>query len=461
MNFKEFLNHSDLEYKDYQEEGVEWCISRENSSEYGSGGIIADEMGLGKTIMMIGLLLCKFQMSNLIILPVFLMEQWKEQIYRTTGHKALIYHGPITKVLTVKQLKRIPIVITTYGTVLSDYKKENRILQEIMWNRVICDEAHHMRNRKTKVKEVVFNLNRKTTWLISGTPIQNHINDLYSLFDILQIPNKVYTNTANLRDIINKVILKRTKREVGIMLPKLHLNRIETKWENPKEQALSEDIHDKLSFSLLKQKPIEKEMVLAMMIYARMVCVYPKLAAKHIHKMKDMGYIEEENVTGVNFNSKMNTVIRTIVERKDNGNRKIIFATFKGEIDYLQEQLQRNDLNVEYIDGRISGKRKRKELLNDMSIDVLLLQIKTGNEGLNLQHYNEAYFVTPDWNPKVEEQAIARCHRLGQSKEVHVFRFVMNGFDKGNKTKNIEMYSESIQTEKNDIEETHFNNGGK
>ena len=170
MNFKEFLAHSDLEYKDYQEEGVDWCISRENSSEYGSGGIIADEMGLGKTIMMIGLLLCKFQMSNLIILPVFLMEQWKEQIYRATGHKALIYHGPITKILTIEQIQRIPIIITTYGTVISDHKKENRILQEIMWNRVICDEAHHMRNRKTKVKQVVFNLNRKITWLISGTP---------------------------------------------------------------------------------------------------------------------------------------------------------------------------------------------------------------------------------------------------------------------------------------------------
>ena len=194
-------------------------------------------------------------------------------------------------------------------------------------------------------------------------PIQNHINDLYSLFDILQIPNKVYTNTANLRDIINKVILKRTKREVGIILPKLHLNRIETKWENPKEQALSEDIHDKLSFSLLKQKPIEKTMLLAMMIYARMICVYPKLAAKHIPKMKTLGYIEDENATGVNYNSKMNTVIRTILDRKDNGNRKIIFATFKGEIDYLQEQLKRNDLNVEYIDGRIIRKRKTQRII--------------------------------------------------------------------------------------------------
>ena len=87
MNFKEFLAHSDLKYKDYQEEGVKWCIEREKSPEYSPGGIIADEMGLGKTIMMIGNLVCNFQMSNLIIVPVFLMEQWKEQIYRATNHK--------------------------------------------------------------------------------------------------------------------------------------------------------------------------------------------------------------------------------------------------------------------------------------------------------------------------------------------------------------------------------------
>ena len=85
-------------------------------------------------------------------------------------------------------------------------------------------------------------------------------------------------------------------------------------------------------------------------------------------------------------------------------------------------------------------------------LDVLILQIKTGNEGLNLQEYSEVYFVTPNWNPKVEEQAIARCHRLGQTKKVSVFRFVMNSFDEQSKTQNIEMYSEFVQNEKRDIE---------
>ena len=88
-------------------------------------------------------------------------------------------------------------------------------------------------------------------------------------------------------------------------------------------------------------------------------------------------------------------------------------------------------------------------------MDVLILQIKTGNEGLNLQDYNEVYFITPQWNPKVEEQAIARCHRMGQTKDVHVFRFIMDNFDDDShiNTSNIEMYTENIQDEKNKLEQ--------
>ncbi len=164
-----------------------------------------------------------------------------------------------------------------------------------------------------------------------------------------------------------------------------------------------------------------------------------------------MGIISEENLDGLNHNSKMNSVTNTILERKNNGNKKIIFANFKGEIDYLQEFLQSHGLAVGYIDGR-TPKRKRQYILRQ-ELDVLILQIKTGNEGLNLQKYNEIYFVTPDWNPKLEEQAIARCHRIGQKKQVHVFKFVMRGFDDMEQTRTIEMYSESIQEQKRVIEQ--------
>ena len=343
----------------------------------------------------------------------------------------------------------MPIILTTYGTVLADVRKDKK-LQQVKWGRIICDEAHHLRNRRTKIAKVVGALHTQIMWLITGTPIQNHINDLFSLFDILKISNKVYTDIDKLKNIISTIVLKRTKKEVGINLPRLNISRIKTDWTNSKEQSLTEDIHDKLSFSLLKQKPLDNYLRLSTMLCARMLCVYPKMATKYLHKLKSLGYIDDQNFEGLENNSKMDSVINKIIERKANGNRKIVFANFKSEIDYIKSSLISNGLTVESIDGRIGSKKKRQEILT-RDIDVLILQIKTGNEGLNLQQYNEIYFVTPDWNPKVEEQAIARCHRLGQTKEVHVFRFVMDNFDLENKTMNIEMYSESVQENKNEI----------
>jgi len=450
MEFKDFIKYSNLEYKEYQNEGVNWCVNREDSSDYCKGGIIADEMGLGKTIMMIGTMLKNFKLPSLIVLPVFLLEQWCEQIYKTTGHRALIYYGKLKKNITSEILSRSPIVLTTYGTVLTDAVKY-KVLSNVSWFRLICDEAHHMRNSKGQIKKAVSNLKSEITWLISGTPIQNHINDLYSLFDILKISNKVFTKIENLRDIMNKIILKRTKKEVGLDLPEMNIIRMNTKWSNDSERNISEDIHDKLSFSQLKQKEVTQNMRLAMLTYARMVCIYPGMISKHVEKLKSFGYIRDNSISGVNFNSKMDKVIDTIVERKNNGNKKILFTNYKEEIDYIMNKLKSNEIRAKYIDGRIS--KKTRGIILSSELDVLVLQIKTGNEGLNLQEYNEVYFVTPQWNPRVEEQAIARCHRMGQQKKVHVFRFVMNSFDDNMKTQNIEMYSEKIQEKKREIED--------
>ena len=479
MNFQKFLEHSGLDHNQYQADGVKWCIEREHCQDqdqdqdqdtsqlpkYCNGGIIADEMGLGKTIMMIGTIVANFKMPTLIILPVVLMEQWKEQFQRTTGHTPIIYHGQAKNSLTPNELQKTPIILTSYGTVLADARKDKK-LQQVKWSRIICDEAHHLRNRRTKIARVVNKLQTKTMWLISGTPIQNHINDLFSLFDILKIPNKVYTDMSKLKDIMSTIVLKRTKKEVGIQLPDLHVNRIQSNWTNVNEQELTEDIHEKMAFSKVRntstsqftdsgqktpENPINRGAILSLMLYARMMCVYPSLAQPHISKMKSCGYVNTETAEdGIKYSSKMDSVIETVIARKDNNNRKIIFTNFRGEIDYLKQMLTTAGLSTESIDGRSTSKRMRQEILKK-DLDVLILQIKMGNEGLNLQQYNEVYFVTPEWNPKMEEQAIARCHRIGQTKQVHVFRFIMKSFDLEQKTSNIEMYTESIQENKNEI----------
>ena len=437
MDFKNFLKRSDLDHKEYQEVGVDWCTEREKDDVYCRGGIIADEMGLGKTIMMIGTIIKNFSAPNLIVLPVVLLKQWKDQLYRTTGHKCLIYHGSVTSMIkTSQELQHYPIVLTTYGTLLSDSKKEKKITG-VKWKRILYDEAHHMKNRKAKISDVARNMRSDVTWLITGTPIQNNINDLYSLFEILNIDRKYYLKTENLKNLFDCIILKRTKKEVGINLPDLNITRIESKWDNEAEKKLTEEVHNNINST--------KEMRLAMMLYARMMCVLPSAVSTGIKKIQKNGMIADGN-----YNSKMDTVINKIVERKDNGNRKIIFSNFHDEIDYLKQRLTREDMIVESMDGRV--KKNEREVMLNQELDVLIIQIKTGCEGLNLQQYNEIYFVTPDWNPQTEEQAIARCHRIGQEKKVEVFRFVMGSFDEAGEGSNIELYSEGVQAYKRDIE---------
>ena len=157
----------------------------------------------------------------------------------------------------------------------------------------------------------------------------------------------------------------------------------------------------------------------------------------------------------------MDGVMKKIIERKDNKNKKIIFTNFRGEIDHLKERLRSSGLVVESIDGRIT--KRRRQFVLHQELDILILQIKTGNEGLNLQKYNEIYFVTPDWNPKMEEQAIARCHRIGQTKPVIVFRFVMSddssttSSSERKNIQNIEIYSECVQHNKRELENTILN----
>jgi superfamily II DNA or RNA helicase len=131
-----------------------------------------------------------------------------------------------------------------------------------------------------------------------------------------------------------------------------------------------------------------------------------------------------------NYSSKISKVVRTILSRKDNGKRKIVFCHFRAEIDYLRERLTTAfpSLVVRYLDGRTKESERRQILAPDADIDVLILQIQTCCEGLNLQQFSEVYFVSPDWNPSVEDQAIARCHRFGQTEPVIVFRFVMAAF---------------------------------
>ena len=152
------------------------------------------------------------------------------------------------------------------------------------------------------------------------------------------------------------------------------------------------------------------------MTRARQMCVYPPL------------------IKSGNGASKLTEVSNHILERKNNGKRKLVFCHFRGEIDALKTKLQ-DQMKVSTFDGRTPMK-ERKHITNE-TCDILLMQIQTGCEGLNLQQFSEVYFVSTHWNPAVEDQAIARCHRIGQMKPVSIFRFRMIGFAKEEKSQTV------------------------
>jgi SNF2 family DNA or RNA helicase len=483
MLFDKYLERTNMDKKAYQYDGVKWCLKNELLQPLGKvdpkvggsfaplfpkvdkvdrGGFIADEMGLGKTIMMIGTMVSNYLPRTLIVLPPVLIDQWYLQIYRTTGHKALIYHGANKKKTTLDILMGATIVITTYGAVTLTKKKLEMVksspdkltdLHKVDWSRIIFDEAHHLRNANTCWKSVKM-LRADIRWLVSGTPIQNRKQDFYNLCSILNMPASFYTKTENLPLLARLYILKRTKKQVGIEIPDVVLDKNIVIWSNKREKEMSEEIHSALGFSNVSVKEKSSALVsrlydkgiLALMLRARQSCILPKLLMPLIAQF---GLKADKYKEALQSSSKLDSVIDKILANKDNGNGKIVFCHFREEIDTIAQRLRDGGISkIATFDGRVSG-GKRQGILNEKN-DVLILQIQTGCEGLNLQeNYSEIYFVSPHWNPAVEEQAIARCHRIGQKKEVVVNRFEMGNFvkdpDQQVDTRTVDNYVGAVQ----------------
>lgn len=449
-SYQSFLTKRSLHYHDYQWEGLEWCLQNEKPDSPLRGGIIADEMGLGKTLLMISTISFNLMLKTLIVVPPVLMNQWQHQIYMLTGHKPLIYHGLAKKKIQLSDLKKQPIVLTTYHCIAINPKDPFvGLLHKTHWNRVIYDEAHHMRNNKTSAFLGAYNIRSNIRWFLSGTPLQNRINDMTSLFILLghrgQMDSKAMPN------FIEKKMLRRTKTSVGLSMPELNEQKIMISWSqcDSIDVSMAEDIHSSLPFSgvsIAKQKSLGRSLTggkkqLVAILRAKQVCAYPKLIYEYMANRE-----KTQKYNAYKGDKKLNTIVSTISERVNNGNGKIVFCQFRGEIDYLKEKLTNLGASVGVMDGRGKDALENKYM-------ILLLQIQSCCEGLNLQEdYSEMYFSTNQWNPSLEEQAIGRCFRLGQKKPVFVFRFLMDNFDaeEGRETRGmaLESYIGNVQDRK-------------
>ena len=439
-NFVKYIESAKLDKSPYQYDGVKWCLDHELKGTK-NGGILADEMGLGKTITMIGLFVANILDKTLIVLPPILIQQWYDQILRTTRHEALIYHGANKKRVSLDELSNARIVLTSYDAI--SYKDEAiNDIHRVEWSRIVFDEAHHLRNKKTSRHQGALRLKAGIKWMVTGTPIQNRRKDLVSLCNIVGIQD-----VDDLRMVSQRYILKRTKKDVGIIIPDIVPSMNPVLWGDELENQVSEDIHSQLELctrrnggkSYLPHDGYGRMRKLMLMTKAKQACAYPKMLNK---------YLEEED--RIDVSSKLDSVISKILENKDNGAGKLIFCNYKAEIDEIRSRLIDGGMaKVVILDGR-TIKKERVSILTEKN-DAIILQIQTGCEGLNLQEfYSEVYFVSPHWNPAIEDQAIGRCHRIGQKKNVMVHRFKM-GKLLGEEASSMDNYITGIQDRKRDL----------
>ena len=473
--FNTILSKSGFGFKKHQLDGVMWCVQNETrtfaNANACKGGIVADEMGLGKTVIMIGTMFSNFLPRTIIVVPPILIDQWAKEIYKCSGHNALIYHGANKKNILLADLasKKSCIVLTTYNMVLPSNKGISSDLLRVKWDRVIFDEAHHLRNCKTARFQWCKKISAPIRWLISGTPIQNRRSDFYSLCNMLGFDKTFFKSSNGSNSLYNPIdyikhnhILRRTKAEVGIDLPPVNMTNIVVPWKSVGEKLLSEEMHSLISKQsgvssdkakeaayTIYEKGDPRAVLLMAMLRSRQSCVLPSLMKKSIDRCitNDKTGMYSDAMSS---SSKLDLVIQTILERSKNGKGKIVFCHFIDEIDTIARRLKEGGVEkVVVYDGRRTKSNRGKKTVFDKA-DVIILQIQTGCEGLNLQEFfSDVYFVSPHWNPAVEDQAIARCHRIGQQVDVDVFKFEMDGFGLDSAT--LDKYVNQVQNVKRDI----------
>lgn len=412
------------ELRDYQHEGFVW-MSR--LAHWGAGACLADDMGLGKTIQSLALILSRAPNgATLILAPTSVCINWAEEAARFAPTLNVQVFGNGDRQTMLDNAGAFDLIICSYGLL----QTEGERLQEVQWHTLIADEAQAIKNTATKRSKAAMALKADFKMVTTGTPIENHLGELWNLFNFINPSllgslakfNERYANPIEnnhdhnaqqrLKKILRPFVLRRLKNDVLTELPArtevtLHIEL--SSEERAFYEALRRDALKVMQESQ-KQGGNQQLQVLAEIMKLRRACCNPRLVLEDSPLMS----------------SKLEAFEELVDELLENKHKALVFSQFVGHLTLIRELLDKKGIPYHYLDGS-TPVPQRKKAMNAFQAgegDLFLISLKAGGTGLNLTAADYVIHMDPWWNPAVEDQASDRAHRMGQKRPVTVYRLV-------------------------------------
>ena len=413
--------------RDYQKEGFNWLAQL---AHWKVGACLADDMGLGKTVQALAaILLHAGDGPTLVVAPLSVMANWQEECQRFAPTLNPIVFGPGDRQNFLDDLAPFDLVISSYGLLPVEAKK----LAGVDWQTIVLDEAQAIKNMKTKRSKAAMQLNSRFRMITTGTPVENHLDELWTLFNFLNpgllgsfshfkdsfaIPierDQDRNASGRLKKLIRPFILRRMKTQVLKELPEK--TEITLQVEMNRDESLLYEAYRLKAIETIEKaddKPGGKHLrILAELTKLRQLCCNPALV------------IPDTDITS----SKLKVFGDMVEELLENKHKALVFSQFVGHLAILQNFLDAKKINYQYLDGstRVKERRKRINAFQNGEGDLFLISLKAGGFGLNLTAADYVIHMDPWWNPAVEDQASDRAYRIGQTRPVTVYRLVVKG----------------------------------
>jgi len=415
--------------REYQIEGFRWM---RKLAEWGVGGILADDMGLGKTIQTLAVILDRASQGPcLVIAPTSVAFNWMREIERFAPSLNAHLYRETDREDFLLQLGPGQVVVCSYGLALRDAGK----LKEVEWHTMVLDEAQAIKNSRSKTSQAISSIPADWTVALTGTPVENHLGELWSLFHVvspgifggwehfrtryaspIEKDNDQDRREA-LRQRLQPFVLRRTKGEVLRDLPPRTESNlyVELSPEERKryDQVRLSTIAEAMSIAKLPDVQDQRFKILALLTRLRQLACNPKLVDHHWK----------------GGSAKLDLLRDTLKELQDEGHRVLVFSQFVQHLQLIREMLDQEKISYQYLDGSTPPDQRTREVdaFQNGNATVFLISLKAGGTGLNLTAADYVIHMDPWWNPAVEDQATDRAHRIGQTKPVIVYRIIAQG----------------------------------